>query len=796
MTYGWLAHVVVGGGLLLLLAWALTRCTRQPARRQKLGEWGIAAALLLPLLSLAPAWLEIPLAFLPSPTAANREPVRAPVHECATGEGVDAGPAAGSPEEAPGVEAVEGVAGDEADLPAPTADALAPTEEPTLPAVAAPSRPAPADTGSVAVAPTFSPAVVAEWLGAAYALGAVLLIGRWLLGHLALRHLVRAAVPAPEPVARLFAEMTAGLGRRPRLVVSPRLTVPVSCGLRRPTVILPTTFCRPHSSAWLCWVFAHELTHLERRDAWACLLFGLGQAVYYFLPWFWWLRRQVRLCQEFIADAAAAGQGGRAEDYAQFLLSLTGPRAPVGATGVLGNSSDLFRRVTMLLQNPIPLELRCPRRWSLAAAGVLLAVAVLAAGIGLGAAPAPGLAAEGGQTAQAEKDYQIAEFYRRTGHPESASLHYEIVRRRYPGTPVADQATGRVNELRAQAPRQGEDPFTAPPGSENGPAEREEPARPEKPREAGRQALGREPDFRALEQAIDELRKSGASPEEIQILTNAIQKLRQQRETRRMLELRRALVEQRDRAVVAFVGQPGEGRLGVAVQPPGQALVDQLDLPKGEGLVIIEVRPGSAAEKAGLKVNDILLEVGGSHVPNDVGAFVRQLGEVKSETPVEVLLVRKGKKETVKGLSLPATRAAVPVRARVITVPQPGAPVLLRQSQAIAAGSGVMTTVFRTEDRFTTRYQEGALFITVTGKVANGKAKVGEITVQDGAASTDYPNLDKVPERYRDKVKNLVEMSEKGSAKIEINTPRKGRQPDNLRRPDGEVEIEFERRPQ
>ncbi len=49
---------------------------------------------------------------------------------------------------------------------------------------------------------------------------------------------------------------------------------------------------------------------------------------------------------------------------------------------------------------------------------------------------------------QAEKDFKIAEFYRRTGHPGSAYFYYEIVRRRYPGTRFYDDATVRMRELR------------------------------------------------------------------------------------------------------------------------------------------------------------------------------------------------------------------------------------------------------------------------------------------------------------------------------------------------------------
>src|SRR5207302_9590153 len=120
-------------------------------------------------------------------------------------------------------------------------------------------------------------------------------------------------------------------------------------------------------------------------------LFGVAQAVYWFVPWLWALRRRVRLCQEYVADAAAVAEAGPPEDYAEFLLAWSAaPALPAGATGVSGHPSDLFRRITMLVKNPLKIEERCPRRWSLLAAVSLLSLAVLGAGVGLRAsAPAP-----------------------------------------------------------------------------------------------------------------------------------------------------------------------------------------------------------------------------------------------------------------------------------------------------------------------------------------------------------------------------------------------------------------------
>src|SRR5262249_9424717 len=104
----------------------------------------------------------------------------------------------------------------------------------------------------------------------------------------------------------------------------------------------------------------------------------------------------VRLCQEFVADAAAVG-GRPADEYAEFLLSLIASQAvPLAATGVSGNRSDLYRRVSMLLKSPTRVEQYCPRSWTWASAGVLLALAVIIGGVGL-TAEAGGGQAGGGQ---------------------------------------------------------------------------------------------------------------------------------------------------------------------------------------------------------------------------------------------------------------------------------------------------------------------------------------------------------------------------------------------------------------
>jgi C-terminal processing protease CtpA/Prc len=96
-----------------------------------------------------------------------------------------------------------------------------------------------------------------------------------------------------------------------------------------------------------------------------------------------------------------------------------------------------------------------------------------------------------------------------------------------------------------------------------------------------------------------------------------------------------------------------QGRLGVMVEKPSDALADQLDLQKGQGLVIHDVRADSAAAKAGFKNHDVLVELNGKPVPDDVGEFAKMVNDIKANTAVDAVVLRKGKKETVKGVTLP-----------------------------------------------------------------------------------------------------------------------------------------------
>ena len=97
---------------------------------------------------------------------------------------------------------------------------------------------------------------------------------------------------------------------------------------------------------------------------------------------------------------------------------------------------------------------------------------------------------------------------------------------------------------------------------------------------------------------------------------------------------------------------------------------------------------------------------------------------------------------------------------------------------ATAAIGTATVTVNREHDRVVARRREGNLVITVTGSVEDGKSKVAKIHVKDEKNSTDYDSVDAVPDRYREKVKHLVALTQEEGGKIEIKVKAKHRAKD------------------
>ncbi len=187
------------------------------------------------------------------------------------------------------------------------------------------------------------------------------------------------------------------LGGGAQLLVSSKVDVPVTWGLKRPVIVLPEG-AEHWSPSLRRNVLLHELAHVERCDA---AIFGLARlacALHWFNPLAWWALRRVVREAELAADDRVLAAGVRASSYAgdlvDFARRLRRP-LPRAAAAMARRSSPLEDRVEAILD--AARKRSAPRAgrilWVLALAGlvVLPAAALLnpERRLELGALPGP-----------------------------------------------------------------------------------------------------------------------------------------------------------------------------------------------------------------------------------------------------------------------------------------------------------------------------------------------------------------------------------------------------------------------
>jgi len=476
-------------------------------------------------------------------------------------------------------------------------------------------------------------------------------------------------------------------------------------------------------------VLAHELAHLGRRDPLAGWLLGLARTAYFVCPWLAGIRREIRIAQEYLADAEAAEQAAGPADYADLLIRMARSRpAPLGAAGARGPSSELYRRVIMLLRNSGGVERRCPRRWAVAVGGGLTALAVLAAGLTIRPRPASAAPTEPEKKEEKKEPAKKEALPAAKHDPLKDAL--EKLKKDLGDDPDAqkklDELIDGLKEGKAVPP--GVPHVPPPPG---GPP-RAFPAAPGIGQPDVDQEIQKAQEMmrRYMEEMMRHAREQAGAGAGIMVGPNGIRPF----------------------------GMAGGVRLGVRVERPSEVLSSQLDLPAGQGQVVTDVPPESVAGKAGLKPNDILLEIGGKPVSSNFADFHKVLADIKPDTPVDVVVMRKGKKETIKGMKLPEPKPVADfpglqdfqIRPPVaLPAPDFAPPPPLPRPDAVG-GPGETTRVEQVNDAFTVFHAKNGVKVTIAGTKEGGVAKAESIEVDDHGKTTKAESIDKLPKEYQD----------------------------------------------
>lgn len=209
-----------------------------------------------------------------------------------------------------------------------------------------------------------------------YLAGAAIFLLYQIIGHLLFcRKVRRWARPAEDPVLlEQYRALTARDRRPPRLLVLPGLASPMLAGLLRPVLLVPRESGRPQMVQW---VLRHELTHWRRRDLmWKALALA-ANALHWFNPLVWLLRRRLDLdleqsCDESVLENADAAD--RRTYGAVILSAASGGRCPSVSTSLRGGARALRQRLGRILDRPR----KRGRGWSVLC-GVLCLALVLSA---------------------------------------------------------------------------------------------------------------------------------------------------------------------------------------------------------------------------------------------------------------------------------------------------------------------------------------------------------------------------------------------------------------------------------
>jgi serine protease DegQ len=112
-------------------------------------------------------------------------------------------------------------------------------------------------------------------------------------------------------------------------------------------------------------------------------------------------------------------------------------------------------------------------------------------------------------------------------------------------------------------------------------------------------------------------------------------------------------------------GEVQRGRLGIYIQDLTPELAEALNLDVDRGAIVTQVDPGSPAERAGIRVEDVITELNG--VPIEGSADLRnRVGLVRVGEEVELEVIRDGERERITATVGETTSAALPAGGQTI----------------------------------------------------------------------------------------------------------------------------------
>jgi len=194
----------------------------------------------------------------------------------------------------------------------------------------------------------------------------------------------------------------------------------------------------------------------------------------------------------------------------------------------------------------------------------------------------------------------------------------------------------------------------------------------------------------------------------------------------------------------------GEARLGIRIERPSVVLIEQLDLPPNVGMVVSDVIADTPAAKAGMKANDVLVEIAGKPVPSNTLELQRLIREFKADEKFDLVVLRKGKKETLKEVTLPPARPE--------GFNRPFAPMIPVPQIEIGNGNvrGTSMSIAMNGQEFTIKYTDDGVKYVVQGVKDDGGPKATLIEIDDNGKTHRTDTLEKLEGPQQEIVQKLL----------------------------------------
>jgi len=195
------------------------------------------------------------------------------------------------------------------------------------------------------------PAGSTPWFPMLWSAGAIFAVLQMFWAYVVLMRVRRRARPFAADEAAVLAR-TLGIEHPVAILETPRGTMPMTCGIFRPAVLMPAG-----ASEWsperLRIVLLHELAHIRRGDLATHLLARLALSLHWWNPLAWYAWRAFVKERERATDDLVLAAGERASDYAGHLLEIARSFQPEPATAAaalaMARRSELEGRLVAIL---------------------------------------------------------------------------------------------------------------------------------------------------------------------------------------------------------------------------------------------------------------------------------------------------------------------------------------------------------------------------------------------------------------------------------------------------------------